>query len=187
MSAIELALRKGAVSNSYSSGSMTPDGGSIDYRYGDNMGSELVNQRAAKILLTVEDGDSINRISKKAGSSYSCTYKWSEKLEEVGVLERNDGVRTRDQNFCDTFQDVAQTTLRKRLDFDEAYLLSNFSGLEYRFSKTDAVYTWTKSGYQIGRNQRDYPVFIDILEKDVEEWRKFFKGFGVETSVEDRI
>lgn len=72
-------------------------------------------------------------------------------------------------------------------DLEDAYLLPNFSGMEYRFSSTDAVFTWTKGGFQIGRNQRDYPIFIDISTEDVSEWKRFFTDFGQEFSLEDRI
>jgi hypothetical protein len=76
--------------------------------------------------------------------------------------------------------------LRKDLELDDAYLLPNFSGMEYRFSKTDAVFIWTKGGYQIGRDRNDYPIFIDVYKDDVEEWKSFFEDFGIETSVGER-
>jgi hypothetical protein len=44
---------------------------------------DTVNQHVAKTLLAVEDGDSINRVSQKIGSSYGCTHNWVERL--VGI------------------------------------------------------------------------------------------------------
>lgn len=156
------------------------------YRYIDSMGLDFVNRHVAKILLAVEDGDSINKVSEKIDSSYSYTYEWVNRLEEIGVFERDDGIQVLDDEFVDSFKDVAQTVLKRDLDLDDAYLLPNYAGMEYRYSKTDAVFIWTKGGYQIGRNQSVYPVFIDVYEKDVEEWREFFQGFGIKTSVGER-
>ena len=156
------------------------------YRYIDSMGLDFVNRHVAKILLAVEDGDSINRISEKIDSSYSYTYEWVNRLEEIGVFEAEDGIQILDSEFVDSFKDVSQTVLSRDLELDDAYLLPNYAGMDYRYSKTDAVFIWTKGGYQIGRNQNDYPVFIDVYQEDVEEWREFFQGFGIETSVGER-
>ena len=51
----------------------------------------------AKILLAVRDGDSINKVSEKIGSSY--TYEWIEWLEEAEVLKRDNGIRIVDEEF----------------------------------------------------------------------------------------
>lgn len=150
------------------------------------MGLELVNQYVAKILLAVEDGDSINRISRKIGSSYSYTYEWVRRLEETGVIERANGVYIRDREFREAFENTAKAVLSRDLDLDDAYLLPNFAGMDYRYSRTDAVFIWTKGGYQIGRNQRDYPLFIDVLEDDLEDWQQFFGEFSIDYTVEKR-
>jgi hypothetical protein len=145
-----------------------------------------MNRHVAKILLAVEDGDSINRVSEKIDSSYSYTYEWVNQLEEIGVFERDDGIQVSDSEFVHSFEDVAQTVLKRDLELDDAYLLPNYAGMEYRYSKTDSIFIWTKGGYQIGRNQSDYPVFIDVYREDVEEWEEFFQGFGIETSIGER-
>ena len=150
------------------------------------MGLDFVNRHVAKILLAVRDGDSINKVSEKTGSSYSYTYEWIQRLEEAEVLKRDNGLRIVDEGFVESFKSIGKTVLRKDLELDEAYLLPNFSGMEYRFSKTDAVYIWTKGGYQVGRDRNDYPVFIDVYKEDLEEWQRFFDEFGVETSVGER-
>ena len=154
--------------------------------YIDSVGLDFVNRHVANILLAVEDGDSINRVSEKIDSSYSYTYEWVDRLEEIGVFERDDGIRVLDNEFVDSFENVARTVLKRDLELDDAYLLPNYAGMEYRYSKTDSVFVWTKGGYQIGRNKSDYPVFIDVYEDDVAEWEEFFQGFGIETSVGER-
>lgn len=112
---------------------------------------EFVNRHVAKLLLAVEDGDSINRVSEKIDTSYSYTHEWVTRLEEIGVVERADGIHVVDEDFIASFEDVARTVITRGLTVDEAYLLPNFSGLAYRYSKSDAVFVWTKGGYQIGR------------------------------------
>lgn len=150
------------------------------------MGLDFVNTHVAKIVLAAQDGDSINRVSEKIGSSYSYTYEWVNRLEEIDVLDRDGGIQVTDPAFVQVFEAVAQTVLSRDMELADAYLLPNFAGMEYRFSKTDSVYIWTKGGYQIGRNQDDYPIFIDVYSSQLEEWEEFFHGFGVETSVGER-
>lgn len=147
---------------------------------------ELVNRHVVKILLAAEDGDSINRISQKAGTSYAWTHKWVERLEALGIIERDDGVRIVDRAVADAFEAVAQAVLRRGLELEDAYLLPNFAGHEYAYTKTDAVYIWTHGGYQIGRNRSDYPIFIEVLTEDLEAWQEFFAAVGVSSCVEDR-
>ncbi len=151
------------------------------------MGLDLINQYTAKILLATQDGDSINRISKKTGISYAYTHEWITKLEEENIIHRKNGVHVSDQAVQEAFEDLAQTIITRGIDLDTAYLLPNFAGRDYRFTKTDAVFFWTQGGYQIARNQDDYPIFIDVNEDEVEQWKRHFQSYGIETSVEERI
>lgn len=52
------------------------------------------------------------------------------------------------------------------------YLVLELFGFEYAFTQTDAVYVWTKGGYNIARYREYYPVFIKIKRTDRElfEW-----------------
>lgn len=147
---------------------------------------DVVNQHVAKIILATEDGDSISRISTKIGASYGWTHKWVERLEEIGVIERDNGVHIVDAAFAEQFEAVAKAVVRRGIEIEDAYLLPNFAGMEYAYTKTDAVFIWTKGGYQIGRSQDDYPLFIAVNDEDVPAWHEFFSDFGVETFVEER-
>lgn len=151
------------------------------------MSFDIVNPHVTKILLAVEDGDSINKISKKAGGSYGWTYEWIERLEEIDVIERKDGIHITDQEFVDEFRSVAQTVFGRKIQLNDAYLLPNFSGMDYRYSRTDAAFIWTRGGYQIGRNQDDYPIFIDVYEEELGDWKAFLDSYHVDFEVEDRI
>ena len=85
------------------------------------MGLDLVNPHVTKILLAVEDGDSINRISQKAGGSYGWTHKWIKQLEEIGVIERENGVYVRDEEVQDRFESVAKTVFSRDLELEDAF------------------------------------------------------------------
>jgi hypothetical protein len=58
--------------------------------------------------------------------------------------------------------------------------------MAYRYAQTDAVFMWTKGGYQIGRSQDDYPIFIDVSEADVAEWKQFFDEFAQDYRIGER-
>lgn len=150
------------------------------------MGLDLINSHVAKIILAIEEGDSINQVSRKTGGSYGWTHQWVKRLEEINVIERDQGIQIKDDEFAQDFENLAKLVLEREIDYNDAYLLPNFSGLEYRYSHTDAVYIWTEGGYQIGRNQDDYPIFVDVVQDDITEWQAFFNEFSLESNIEER-
>lgn len=158
----------------------------LDYHYSDTVGFDLVNPYVTKILLAVEPGDSISHVARKTGVSYGWTHRWIERLEASGVIERDEGIYVVDDELQSAFIRAAQLAVPRDLGLEDAYLLPNFAGMDYRYTKTDAVYHWTKGGYQIGRSRDDYPIFIDVLAPDVSDWKAFLLGFGVAVRVRER-
>lgn len=156
------------------------------YHYSDITMLDVVNQHVAKIVLATENGDTIARIAEKIGASYGWTHEWVTRLADIGVINRPNGVVIADDEFAAAFETAATAVLQRGIELDDAYLLPNFSGLDYAYTKTDAVYVWTKGGYQIGRNQDDYPVFIDVAADEVAAWQAFFADFGVDARVAER-
>lgn len=150
------------------------------------MGFDLINPYVSKILLAIQEGNSINQLSKKTGISYAYTHQWIKRLEDINAIEIEVGIHIKDDEFYRAYEEVAQTVLGRSIDLEDAYLLPNFAGMDYRFSRTDAVFIWTKGGYQIGRNREDYPIFIDVLEEDTEDWQNFFDQYGIDTTIEER-
>lgn len=146
----------------------------------------MINSHVAKILLATENGDSINQVSKKTGGSYGWTHQWVERLEEIDVIDRDNGIHVKDEGLAEEYRSLARSVLSRSIELEDAYLLPNFSGMEYRFTRTDAVFIWTRGGYQIGRNQDDYPIYIDVLEDDLSDWKEFLDGFSVDYSVDER-
>ncbi|WP_049907451.1 hypothetical protein [Haloferax elongans] len=68
--------------------------------------------------------------------------------------------------------------------FEKAYALPGHSGMPYAFTRIDAVYIWTLGGYQVARNPNDYPIFIAVLESDVNSWQSFFEEYHIPSAFE---
>jgi hypothetical protein len=66
----------------------------------------------------------------------------------------------------------------------EAYVLPQFAEMEYAYTSIDAVYVWTRGGYQVARDPEDYPLFIAVSESDIDAWTAFFDRFGIPTAEE---
>ena len=142
---------------------------------------DLINPYTAKIAIAAQDGDSIRQISKKINESYGWTYKWMSELEGIGVIKRKKQEIYIDKNskFYKEMVRLIKTSLRDNLSLSDAYLLPNLAGLEYIFTDTDAVFIWTKGGYNIGRSKDSYPIFIEILENDKNSWEGFFSKLNI--------
>lgn len=148
---------------------------------------EIIDKAAAKIIVAMEDGDSINHVSKKIDQSYSWTHDWVRRLVDIGIIERKDnGFCVADVEARDAFRHVVQAVTKYGIDRDEAYVLPHFSGMPFAFTRIDAAYVWTHGGYQIARDHTDYPVFIAVSNEDVNTWREFFEDCGIDTYVEER-
>lgn len=145
---------------------------------------ELINPYIAKILIAAKDGDSIRHISKKIQESYGWTYRWVLELEKIGAVKREkQEVRiNKRSSFYRTATKFIKGLLAKGLSLNDAYLLPNLAGLEYIFTGIDAVFVWTKGGYNMGRSKDSYPIFIEILEKDKNAWQDYFSKLNVKYS-----
>lgn len=148
---------------------------------------EYVDDTAAAIVLAANDGDSIRRIAQKIGGTYSWVYTWIERLEEIGVVARKDGVRVTAPAVRDGYAQVMEAIGRhEEPTVEEAYVLPHFAQLSFAYAKLDAVYVWTHGGYQIARGADAYPVFLRVHETDVEQWLTFFERYAVPTTVDER-
>jgi len=65
--------------------------------------------------------------------------------------------------------------LRTKMDVAKAYELIADAGLDYAFTGPDAVFIWTKGGYNADRFIGFYPIHISVLQKDLNKWKRFFK------------
>ena len=148
---------------------------------------EYVDETAAKIMLVIQPGDSIRRIAQKIDGSYSWVYDWIERLEEAGFIRRDDGVYINNYTVRDCYREmIAGISRVVAPSIDEGYTIPHFAEMPFAYTKIDSVYVWTHGGYQIARGHDDYPIFIQVAEKDVDRWTAFFDEFGIPSTIEDR-
>lgn len=147
---------------------------------------EIINKHVAKISLALEEGDSILELSKKINSSYGWTHKWVKRLDDMGVIKAENGVKIIDKGFFEEFKSLVKSVLERKVNLEDAYLLPNLTGMDYVFTKLDAVFLWTKGGYQIGRSKENYPIFIEVLKRELEDWKKFFNDLSISYTVDER-
>jgi DNA-binding Lrp family transcriptional regulator len=150
--------------------------------------TEFMDPTAAKIVLSSQRGDSINRIAEKIGVSYSWVYDWIERLEDNRFISNTDsGIQVIDHELRQQYAEMMAALYRcDTVTQEEAYVIPHFAGMEFAYNEIDAAYVWTHGGYQISRSHDDYPVFIEVHDRDVERWIAFFKQFGIDVSVKDR-
>lgn len=142
---------------------------------------DIINPYVAKILITARDGDSIRVISKRIVLSYAWTYNWVEKLGEIGIIKRK-GQKIKVNKEDITYQaffNLIKINSQHHLNLSDAYALPHLSGLTYAFTETDAVFIWTDGGYNIARSRDNYPIFIEVLDTDIEQWKSFFENVAV--------
>lgn len=148
---------------------------------------EYVDGTAAKIMLVVRPGDSIRRIAQKIDGSYSWVYDWIERLEDAGLIRRDNGIYIADYTVRDRYHELVAALSRSvSPSIDDGYVMPHFSGLPFAYTKIDSVYIWTQGGYQIARGHDDYPIFIRVDDQDVDRWTAFFNEFGVHYTIEER-
>jgi hypothetical protein len=150
--------------------------------------TKLLDPTAAKIVLAAERGDSINRVANKVGTSYSWTYDWIERLEAANIIATTDsGIRVVDHEMRRQYAEmVAASYSRGTISQEDAYLIPQFAGMDFAYTEIDAAYVWTDGGYQIARSHDDYPVFIQIHDRDIDRWLAFFQRFGIDATLGDR-
>ena len=149
---------------------------------------DLLDATAAKIVLAIQRGDSINRVANKIDSSYSWVYDWVERLDAHGVIANTDtGLQVTDHDLRQQYAEMLAAVYRRdSISQADAYLIPHFAGMEFVYTEIDAVYVWTHGGYQIARGHDDYPVFLQVHDRDVERWLAFFQQFGIETTINER-
>ena len=54
--------------------------------------------------------------------------------------------------------------------------------MEFAYNAIDAAYVWTRGGYQVSRNETDYPLFIATRESNPADWERFLERFGIPTA-----
>lgn len=66
--------------------------------------------------------------------------------------------------------------LARRTDISKAYELLKEAAMDYALTGPDAVFLWTKGGYQVDRFFGFYPIHSKVRKKELEGWKKFFSS-----------
>lgn len=143
------------------------------------------SEKALKTLLAIKPGDSISGVARKIDENRETIRRAVNTLEDDGYVEYNQGlmiidstVREAGLSFLAASAGVVPPTI------SEAYVLPHFAGLEFAYTSIDAVYNWTRGGYQVARDPDDYPLFIAINETDLTDWEQFFTRFEIPVAQE---
>jgi len=76
--------------------------------------------------------------------------------------------------------------LAKRIDVSRAYNLLTQVDMKYALTGPDAVFFWTKGGYQVDRFFGFYPIHLKVGKKDLKRWRVFFSSKNQRFHVKDQ-
>jgi hypothetical protein len=147
---------------------------------------EICGEKELKVILAIDSGDSISGVARKIDENRETIRRVVNRLEAAGFVGYDDGLHLVDERIRDaglTFLTAAANLSSPSIP--EAYVLPQFAGMEYAYTAIDAVYVWTRGGYQVARNPEDYPLFIAVHESELHAWTEFFDRFGIPAS-EDR-
>lgn len=140
-----------------------------------------------KIIISAREQDSINLISKRINLSYGWTYNWIKKLIKVGVFKesRLKLILNKNNKFYINTLEYIKKNFSKDINF--YYSILSLFGIKYCFTKTDAVFVWTKGGYNIARYKDYYPIFIKIKEDDLKIFKYYCKKLNLKINSKSNI
>jgi DNA-binding Lrp family transcriptional regulator len=148
---------------------------------------EVFDDTTASVLLAVESGDSIRRVAQRIHTPYETVRQAVNRLEAAGFVRYDDGLYLTDGHIRTAARKLLAASARiSPPSIDDAYVLPQFADRPFAFTRIDAVYVWTRGGYQVGRSPDDYPLFLAVRDRDVEYWEAFLDAFGLPTALERR-
>jgi DNA-binding Lrp family transcriptional regulator len=146
---------------------------------------EVLDDTAAQIILAIDSGDSIRRVSQTLHTPYETVRQAVNRLEDAGYVRYDGGLSVVDERVRDAARElVAASAGVSPPSVEEAYVLPHFGDWPFAFTRIDAVYVWTQGGYQVAREPDDYPLFLAVREQDVDAWEAFFESFDLPTAFE---
>ena len=146
---------------------------------------EVLDDTAVQVILATESGDSICRVAQHLHTPYETVRQAINRLEEAGYVNYDDGLAVVDDRVRYAARKLAAaSTGVSPPSIEEAYVIPQFGEWPFAFTRIDAVYVWTRGGYQVSRDPDDYPLFLAVREQDVDAWERFFALFGLPTAFE---
>jgi len=99
-------------------------------------------------------------------------------MAKKGLLERHEWGKYRVNS--------PEEYLAKRTNISQAYELLNQPGMDYALTGPDAVFFWTKGGYQVDRFFGFYPIHLKVKKDDLKKWEKFFHSRKMRVHIKDQ-
>ena len=148
---------------------------------------EVINQYILKILIAARPRDSIRAIAMRIKVSYGWTHKWMQSLIRIGAFSavKNRVILQEKHPFYQDTMGYVKRVFGQDVSF--YYNVLEFFGIAYAFTKTDAVFVWTKGGYNISRSRDFYPVFIKIASADKELFDFYCKKIGAQVNSDQGV
>ena len=142
---------------------------------------DLINPYVVKIIIAAREGDSIRAISQRIQLSYGWTYKWMQDLAKIGIFrlaKMKIYINEKNEFYKKTMAYIKDVLTQ---DIPFCYNALNLFGIGYCFTKTDAVFVWTKGGYNIARYKDFYPIFIKIKKEEKKIFENYCKKLHLST------
>lgn len=139
---------------------------------------EVFDDIGGQVILALTPGDSIRRVAQRIHAPYETVRQTINTLEAAGFIQYDNGLYITNQAVRESVRQLATTSACiSPPSIDDAYVIPQFADTSFAYTRIDAVYVWTQGGYQIGRNPDDYPLFLSVHDRDVEQWERFFERF----------
>lgn len=140
---------------------------------------ETINPYVMKIIIAARKHDSINLIARRIKLSYGWTYKWCKQLVKLGVFKESKLklILNEENPFYQNTLNYIKINFSRDTNF--YYYVLDLFGIKYCFTKTDAVFIWTKGGYNIARYKDFYPVFIKIRLENKKSFEEYCKKLNL--------
>lgn len=146
---------------------------------------EILDRTAAQVLLATTPGASIRQVAQRIQRPYETVRQAVNRLEDTGYLTYDDGLTLRTDDVREAARElVAASATISPPSIEDAYVIPHYGDHQFAFTRIDAVYVWTRGGYQVGRDPDDYPLFLAVREEDLDDWRDLFSSFGLPVSHE---
>ena len=105
---------------------------------------EQCGEAELKTLLAIDPGEPISGVARKIDENRETIRRTVNRLEDAGYVEYDGGLSVVD----DTVREAGLAFLAAAagvspLTISEAYVLSQFAGMEFVYTAIDAVYVWT--------------------------------------------
>jgi hypothetical protein len=68
--------------------------------------------------------------------------------------------------------------VRSKYNIAEAYDVIKNAGLPYALTDVDAVFVWTRGGYNANRFFGSYPVYVKVRKGDLVKWKAYLAAAG---------